>query len=194
MLRRLSIVLALSASACVRAPASEGAPGAPPLSEPPGPIRHVILVTVDGLLPDAYLHPDAHGLRVPALRYLMANGAFSRGARSVFPSVTYPSHTSMATGVQPGRHGVVTNVAFDPLETNQGGWRWYAEDLKSAPIWDVARRAGYTTALVSWPATVGASATWLFPEYWRARSDDDLKLVRALSTPRLLDDVARARA
>jgi predicted AlkP superfamily pyrophosphatase or phosphodiesterase len=84
----------------------------------------------------------------------------------------------------------VTNLQFDPLEKNMGGWRWYAEDLKAVPIWELARRAGYRTALVSWPATVGAGATWLFPEYWRARNDEDRKLVRALSTPSFLDDVA----
>jgi predicted AlkP superfamily pyrophosphatase or phosphodiesterase len=170
------------------APASMGR------DEPAGPIRHVLLVTVDGLLPDAYMNPDEHGLAIPALRYIVANGAVSPGARSVFPSVTYPSHTSMATGVNPARHGVVTNLAFDPLEKNHGGWRWYTEDLKATPIWEIARRAGFRTALVSWPATVGASATWLFPEYWRARNDDDRKLVRALSTPGFLDDVARDHA
>jgi predicted AlkP superfamily pyrophosphatase or phosphodiesterase len=192
MSRRFAWFLVLAATSCVRAPAADTASGTPAPAEPPGPIRHVIVVTVDGLVPDAYLRPDAHGLRVPTLRYLFENGAFSAGARSVFPSVTYPSHTSMATGVHPGRHGVVTNVAFDPFETNQGGWRWYTEDLKAVPIWDLARRAGYTTALVSWPATVGAKASYVFPEYWRARSDDDLKLVRVLTTPRLLDEVSRS--
>jgi predicted AlkP superfamily pyrophosphatase or phosphodiesterase len=98
----------------------------------------------------------------------------------------------MATGVNPARHGITTNGAFDPLEKNLGGWRWYAEDLKSVPVWELAWRAGYRTALVSWPVTVGAHATWLLPEYWRARNDDDRKLTRALSTPHLLDDVTRA--
>jgi predicted AlkP superfamily pyrophosphatase or phosphodiesterase len=184
--------LAWIASACVRSPAPGSAADAPPASEPPGPIRHVLLVTIDGLVPESYLHPDAHGLRIPTLRYLTAHGAFSTGARSVFPSVTYPSHTSMATGVMPGRHGITTNAAFDPLEKNFGGWRWYTEDLKVVPVWELARRAGYRTALVSWPVTAGARATWLFPEYWRARNDDDRKLVRTLSTPGLLDDVTRS--
>jgi predicted AlkP superfamily pyrophosphatase or phosphodiesterase len=194
MLRRFAGVVLLFAGACARSPAADTALDAPAAAEPPGPLRHVILVTVDGLVPEAYLHPDAHGLRVPALRYLVANGAVSPGARSVFPSVTYPSHTSMATGVNPGRHGIVSNGAFDPLEKNLGGWRWYAEDLQAVPIWELARRAGYKTALVSWPVTVGAKATWLFPEYWRARTEDDAKLLRALTTPRLLDDVGRSHA
>jgi predicted AlkP superfamily pyrophosphatase or phosphodiesterase len=187
---RLVWVVVWLASGCVHAPSADRTSD-PPAAEPPGPIRHVLLVTIDGLMPESYLRPDAHGLRVPTLRYLVANGAFSTGARSVFPSVTYPSHTSIATGVDPGRHGITTNYAFDPLEKNFGGWRWYTEDLKVTPVWELARRAGYRTALVTWPVTVGARATWLFPEYWRARNDEDRKLLRVLSTPGLLDDVTR---
>jgi predicted AlkP superfamily pyrophosphatase or phosphodiesterase len=194
MLRRYTGILAFVASACVRTPPPTTSLEHPAAAEPPGPLRHVILVTVDGMVPDAYLRPDAHGLRVPTLRYIVEHGAVSPGARSVFPSVTYPSHTSMATGVNPGRHGIFTNAAFDPLEKNLGGWRWYAEDLKVTPVWELARRAGYRTALISWPATVGANATWLFPEYWRARTDEDTKLLRVLTTPGLLDEVNRGHA
>ena len=44
--------------------------------------------------------------------------------------------------------------------------------------------------LVHWPVTVGAHVTWLVPEYWRAKDDNDRKLLRALSTPGLLESVA----
>ena len=162
--------------------------------DPPGPIHHVILVTLDGMLPDAYEHPDAHGLKIPTLRSLVARGASSDGALSVFPSVTYPSHTSMTTGVFPGTHGIVGNRTFDPLEDDLEGWRWYAEDIKRDPIWRIAERAGYRAALVHWPVSVGAKVTWLVPEYWRAKDDNDRKLLRALSTPGLLESVAAEHA
>jgi predicted AlkP superfamily pyrophosphatase or phosphodiesterase len=161
-------------------------------SEPPGPIKHVIVVTIDGLMPEAYLHPDAHGLSVPVLRRLVAGGASSPGALSVFPTVTYPSHTSIATGVLPLRHGIVSNLALDPLEKNLDGWRWYGEDVKVPRVWDVARAAGYRTALIEWPVTVGEKATFLVPELWRAKTSEDLKLLRALSTPGLFAAVAAA--
>jgi predicted AlkP superfamily pyrophosphatase or phosphodiesterase len=160
--------------------------------EPLGAIKHVIVVTIDGLMPEAYLHPDAHGLSVPVLRRLVAGGASSSGALSVFPSVTYPSHTSMATGVVPGRHGIVSNLALDPLEKNLGGWRWYEEDVKVPRVWDVAMAAGYRTALIEWPVTVGEQATFLVPELWRAKTSEDLKLIRALSTPGLFAAVSAA--
>ncbi len=170
-----AVVLSYGAS-CAPPPAASTAATVAPRKEPPGPIHHVILVTLDGMLPDAYEHPDAHGLKVPTLRWLVAHGASSDGALSVFPSVTYPSHTSMTTGVVPGKHGIVGNRTFDPLEDDLEGWRWYAEDIKRDPIWRLAERAGYQAALVHWPVSVGAKVTWLVPEYWRAKDDNDRKL------------------
>ncbi|MGF1510319.1 MAG: alkaline phosphatase family protein [Myxococcota bacterium] len=150
---------------------------------PPGAIRHVFLVSVDGLLPEAYTAPDKHGLRVPHLRRMRADGWWAPGLQVVFPSVTYPNHTSMVTGVHPARHGIHGNRAFDPLRMNQGGWNWYAEDIQVRTIWGQAHQAGYRTAMMSWPVTVGAEATLRVPEFWRAGTPDDAKLVRALSAP-----------
>jgi predicted AlkP superfamily pyrophosphatase or phosphodiesterase len=155
------------------------------------PIRHVIIVSVDGLLPQSYTAPDGHGLQVPTLRELAARGAASDGALSVFPSVTYPAHTSIATGANPGKHGIVTNLAWDPLERNREGWRWYAEDLRVKTLWQAAREKNLSTALLNWPVTVGARADWLVPEIWRASNAEDQKLTRALSTPGLLEAVVR---
>jgi predicted AlkP superfamily pyrophosphatase or phosphodiesterase len=155
------------------------------------PISHVIIVTVDGLMPAAYVSPDAHGLQVPTFRELVRNGAWSDGVLSVFPTVTYPAHTSIATGTNPGTHGIVSNVVFDPLGKNERGWHWYTEDIRVPTLWDAARARGLKTALVWWPVTVGAHATALLPEIWRAGSDDDAKLLRAMATPGLVDAVGK---
>ncbi len=162
-----------------------------PAREPAGPIKRVLLISLDGMMPDTYLHPDAHGLRIPTLRWLVQHGAVSEGVESVFPTLTYPSHTSMVTGVNPGTHGIVSNGSFDPLEGDQDSWRWYAEDIKVSPIWRISQAAGYDTGLVHWPVTLGAHVTWLLPEFWRAKNVQDQKLMRVVSTPGLLQDVAR---
>jgi len=193
--RCLVFVLAAAAAACATppvAPPAATAQAVPREPVPPGPVKHVIVVTIDGLVPETYLTPGAHGLAVPTLTSLVARGASSDGAESVFPSVTYPSHTSIASGVVPAHHGVFTNAAFDPLEKNQEAWRWYAEDVPVPRVWDLAYAAGYRTALVDWPVTVGAKATYHVPEFWRARQLEDLKLIRALSTRGLLEDVSAA--
>lgn len=174
------------AEARAPAPAIDPAAGMPVATEPtpPGPARRVIVVTIDGLMPETYTNPAAHGLSVPVLRRLRTEGASSDGALSVYPSLTYPAHTSIASGVVPARHGVVSNSAFDPLGTNQDGWRWYSTDVKAPRVWDLARAAGYRTAIIDWPVTVGADATLHVPEFWRAHVDEDLKLISALSTPK----------
>jgi len=193
--RSLLLALAMLAHSC--ASPSVAARATTPLArphepEPPGPVKHVIVVTIDGLVPDSYLQPAAHGLSVPTLLGLVSRGASSDGALSVFPSVTYPAHTSIASGVLPAHHGVFTNASFDPLEKNHDAWRWYAEDVPAPRIWDVAYAAGYRTALVDWPVTVGAKATYHVPEFWRAKQPEDVKLIRALSTPGLFESVSAA--
>jgi predicted AlkP superfamily pyrophosphatase or phosphodiesterase len=151
--------------------------------------RRMIVVSIDGLMPESYRTPDQYGLRVPTLRSMVATGASASLAATVMPAVTYPAHTTIATGVSPGVHGILSNRAFDPLERNQDGWRWYSEDIRVPTIWDAVAAAGRVTALVHWPVTVGAKASFLVPEYWRAGTVEDQKLLRAMATPGLLDAV-----
>jgi len=66
----------------------------------------VLMVSVDGMRPDYVLEADAHGLRIPFLRKLAAEGAYARGVEGVWPTNTYPSHTTLLTGVLPAEHGI----------------------------------------------------------------------------------------
>jgi hypothetical protein len=54
------------------------------------------------------------GLKVPALRALVADGAHASGVVGVLPTLTFPSHTTLITGVDPARHGVFNNVTLTP--------------------------------------------------------------------------------
>lgn len=148
--------------------------------------HRLVVISIDGLMPDVYQHPDDHGLRVPFLRHMVADGTSAR-VRGVMPTVTYPSHTTLVTGVPPQVHGIVSNEPLDPLYKNQEGWRWYAEDIQVPTLWDAVEHAGRHAALVQWPVTVGAHATIVVPEYWRAGGVEDQKLLRALSTPGVLE-------
>jgi predicted AlkP superfamily pyrophosphatase or phosphodiesterase len=152
----------------------------------------VVLISIDGLKPEYVLQADTHRLRIPNLRGLLARGAHASGVVGVVPTVTYPSHTTLVTGVVPARHGIVTNNTFDPLNRNRGGWYWYASDIRVTTLWDAVMDAGRTTGNVHWPVTVGARITWNLPQYWRTGEADDRKLVRALSTPGLYDTMERA--
>jgi predicted AlkP superfamily pyrophosphatase or phosphodiesterase len=110
--------------------------------------------------------------------------------RPVFPTVTYPNHTTLITGVSPAKHGIWQNTTLDPQDRNIEGWYWYAEDIRVPTLWDVAAKAGYLVGSVSWPVSVGArGVSALIPEYWRAANDEDRKLLRALATPGLMTEL-----
>jgi predicted AlkP superfamily pyrophosphatase or phosphodiesterase len=148
----------------------------------------LVMISVDGMRPDYITEADARGAKVPNLRRFLKEGAYAEGVVGVVPTVTYPSHTTLVTGVWPAKHGILANSTFDPLRQNQEGWYWYTEDIRVPTLWDVAGAAGRTTASIQWPVTVGAHITWNIPEYWRANTADDAKLLRALSTRGLLEE------
>lgn len=150
--------------------------------EPAAGTRHLVLISIDALRPELYLD-GAHV--APELQALRAAGSHARVAESVFPSVTYPSHASIVTGVRPARHGVAFNVTFEPT-AERGRWYEEATDLRAPPLWEWARAAGLTTASVSWPSTLGARIDLLLPErdYYLRRSP--LDLLAAAATPGLL--------
>lgn len=153
--------------------------------------RGVVLISIDGLKPEYVLQADAHRLRIPHLRAMLARGAYARGVVGVVPTVTYPSHTTLVTGVAPARHGIYANNTFDPLGRNQGGWYWYASDIRVPTLWDAVMASKRTVGNVHWPVTVGARITWNLPQYWRSGEADDRKLVAALSSAGLYDSLER---
>jgi predicted AlkP superfamily pyrophosphatase or phosphodiesterase len=184
--RRLWFGLSLSLTAFYGLLSAPSARAQEPTTRPA-----VILISIDGLKPEYVLDADAHGLKIPALRRFLREGAYATGVHGVVPTVTYPSHTTLITGVSPARHGIYANTTFDPLRKNSGGWYWYAEDIKVPTLWDAAADAGLVTANVQWPVSVAARITWNLPQYWRAGTPDDRKLLRLLATPGLLDGLEK---
>ena len=70
--------------------------GSPLLAQRP---RSVLMISVDGMRPDYVTRADEHGLKLPVLRSFMRDGTYADGVVGVFPTVTYPSHTTLVTGV-----------------------------------------------------------------------------------------------
>jgi predicted AlkP superfamily pyrophosphatase or phosphodiesterase len=129
--------------------------------------EHVIMISVDGMPPDYYIAPEKLGLRAPTLTMMKQNGAHAEGMEGVYPTVTYPQHTTMVTGLRPAAHGIVQNRVFEaPSEPQTRYWYWYAKALKAETLWTVAKKAGLTTAAVGWPVTVGAEIDYNVPEIY----------------------------
>jgi predicted AlkP superfamily pyrophosphatase or phosphodiesterase len=126
---------------------------------------HVVIITLDGFggwaLDDPYLP-------VPTLRALAARGATAAGMRPVNPTVTWPNHTTIVTGVTPARHGVLFNgmLGRDPgVPPRVEPWRDKRDMVRVPTLYDIAHDAGLTTAQVDWVAILNApSITWEFPE------------------------------
>jgi predicted AlkP superfamily pyrophosphatase or phosphodiesterase len=175
-----AMLLALAAVLLVAA-AAQNVPQAPLL----------VMISVDGMRPDYVTAADAHGAKIPNLRRFLKEGTYAEGVQGVIPTVTYPSHTTLVTGVWPAKHGILANTVFDPLQKNHEGWYWYTEDIRVPTLWDAAAQAGRTTASIQWPVTVGAHITWNIPEFWRAGTEDDAKLLRAVTTPGLLAEAEK---
>jgi predicted AlkP superfamily pyrophosphatase or phosphodiesterase len=151
----------------------------------------VVLISIDGLKPDYVLDADKYNLQIPNLRRLVKEGTFATNVTGIMPTVTYPSHTTMVTGVSPAKHGIITNSPFDPFAKNQGGWNWYAEDIQVPTLWEVVGKNGMVSSSVDWPVTVGADIRFNIVQIWRASTPEDHKLLRVLSTKGLLDEAEK---
>lgn len=118
----------------------------------------VVLISVDGL---ANFYFDDPRAQMPTIRRLAREGARAQGTVCSFPTVTWPNHTTLVTGVPPAKHGVIGN---DYLDRKSGEKIPFIPDplfdkdeiVKVPTIYDAAHRAGLVTAGVIWPATRNA--------------------------------------
>ena len=146
-------LLALSAVLLLRAPLA------------PKPI--VVLVSIDGWRWDYLDRAD-----VPHLKALAARGVRSRGLIPSFPSVTFPNHYTIVTGLVPDHHGIISNAMFDPAigpekftmssDTSRDP-RWWGGE----PVWMTAIKQGQKSAAMFWPGSEAVK-----PTYWRPFDDN----------------------
>lgn len=156
----------------------------------PAMARSLVLISVDGLRPDDLY---ASGKNAPLhLQALSKQGSHAQRVRGVMPTLTYPSHATILTGVSPAKHGIASNLSFDPTFVNQYGWYWYASDFKVPTLWDAAHAQGVKTANLHWPTSVGANIDANLPQIWRTGHADDRKLLATLATPGLIPQLEKA--
>ena len=153
------------------------------------PARHVVLVSIDGLAASYLSDPKAE---LPTLRKLAAEGAIAKGMLTSFPSVTWPSHTSLVTGVSPARHGVIGNSVWDAKRNRGVTYIGDPELTKNQAIrvptlYDAAFKAGLTSGSVIWPCCNDAkSLAWVIPD------SNKPELHTKYTTPGLVDELGKA--
>ncbi len=143
----------LALSACANFPAARATP-AP-----------VLLVSIDGLGAGQY-----DPARMPHLARIARQGVSAAAMVPAYPTLTFPNHYSIVTGLRPDRHGIVHNTMRDPelggfsMSNREavGDGRWWG----GTPAWVAAERAGLPTATFSWPGSE-ADVGGVRPTRWR---------------------------
>ena len=142
----LLIVLALAACATSSPPTIRPTVGPPALT---------LLISIDGFRAD-YLQRG----QTPVIAGLAAEGVRANGMRPSFPSLTFPNHYTLVTGLRPDRSGIVDNNMEDParpgvtfsmgnIEVSHDPFWWD----QAEPLWVTAERAGFRTATMFWPGS-----------------------------------------
>jgi len=141
--------------------------------------HYVILISLDGF---RYDYPRRYG--APHLLKLGAHGASAPdGMLPEYPSLTFPNHLSIVTGLYPEHHGIVGNSFWDPArdqtyvytqsQSNSDG-SWYS----GTPLWVLAEQQGMRSACLFWPGSE-AEIEGVRPSYYLHFDDklDDEKRV-----------------
>jgi ectonucleotide pyrophosphatase/phosphodiesterase family member 5 len=153
-------LLALALSAC-----ASNTPPPPTAAAVTRPAHPVILISVDGLRADYLRRGNS-----PNLNALAARGVTTSAMRPSFPSLTFPNHYTLVTGLRPDRHGVINNTMRDAdLGAFSMGIRSAVEDARwwndAEPIWVTAEQAGIPTATMFWPGSE-AAVRGIRPHRW----------------------------
>lgn len=141
---------------------------------------------------DAMVTEDLEYLKtLPNFQKYLAKGCVVEKVRTIYPTITYPCHTSMSTGVYPNKHKVFGNLQLFPGEVKTP-WKWFHEwnQYEGDDIFTAAKKHGLTTAAVFWPVTGNhPDIDYLVDEYWPQYPGDDLREVfrRSGSSEEVLD-------
>ncbi len=154
--------------------------------------QRVILISIDGFR-GSLLKEKLFAKKCPNLLELINKGRSCSQVVSVFPSLTYPAHTSMITGVPPEIHGITNNRIFDPSK-NFVDWFWYADSIKTPTLITKAKEKNLVSLGVSWPVTVGAAIDYLLPEFKSVNdSISTVDLIRKHDNPKYFLEIAKTR-
>lgn len=108
--------------------------------------KYLIVISFDAVSSD-----DIDKLeKLDNFKYLMDNGSVIKNVESVYPTLTYPAHATIMTGMYPKNHGIINNTLNKFSDINPD-WYWYRKYVKTKTLYDLASEKGLTTAALLWP-------------------------------------------
>ncbi|WP_201315835.1 ectonucleotide pyrophosphatase/phosphodiesterase [Dyella sp. EPa41] len=161
----LCSLLAISAGCANQPTAPTAATTSQAAAAKPAPLP-LLLISIDGYRAD-YIK---RGLS-PTLSELAKAGVHATSMQPSFPSLTFPNHYTIVTGLRPDHHGIVNNTMFDPAlgrfslgsRNAVGDGRWWNE---GTPLWETAGQHGLKSATMFWPGSE-ADIHGRHPDYWK---------------------------
>lgn len=124
-------------------------------------MHRLLVVSIDAFQPRFYLNPSFGMTYVGGLA---KKGLSFKHIKPIFPSVTYPSHTSIVTGVPPSVHGIIANNSFDFKNAVEGDWFFESEKIRAKTIFKSFQENDIKLALLHWPVSRSAIADYVIPE------------------------------
>lgn len=191
---RLAAWLALGAAFGCASLAPRGPQGELPVLEPAAtPPARVVLVSVSGLVPAAYL-PASGPPAMPVLAAMAQAGAAAEKVEAVSPAATYPVHATLATGRLPAAHGVTA----DSLLGDRGSVRRRPTPrppLRAPALWEAVSGTGRRSVVLGWPGSSGGRIDLVFPESFSLEPGEEWKAwMEAHTSPGLLGAARRLGA
>ena len=124
--------------------------------------RKLIVISADAMISE-----DLDLLKYkPVFGRLIREGAVVKHVRSIYPTLTYPCHTTMRTGNHPDRTGVWNNLPF-LIRDDEMIWNFYQDAVRCRDLFDAAKEKHLTTAAVAWPVTGNhKNIDYLVDEIW----------------------------
>lgn len=113
--------------------------------------------------------------KLPNFKRLMEQGALCEQIESVYPSITYPAHTTIVTGKKPCRHGVINNTCFQP-EREKPDWMSDRGFIRGTTLYDEALKRGDRVCSLLWPVTGKSGITYNLPEIHAVRPWQNLMI------------------
>lgn len=138
--------------------------------------KHLIVISFDAVSSE-----DIDKLKeLNNFKYLIDNGSLITNVESVYPTLTYPAHATIMTGMYPKNHGIINNTLNNFSDINPN-WYWYRKYIKTKTLYDFAFEKGLTTAALLWPVTGRSNINYNLTEIFAPKRWQNQIVMSALS-------------